>query len=124
MQVKPRFESYKILEQHHVLKDDKGEELCLTLFEAKLPDNEHDMIVTPYRFWTVVCKNSYQWANKAVSYEDCAYYRKEPKLFSGIINGIEVEEYLCGTHRVLDDDKSGPKTSFKIRKELPKRGMI
>ena len=35
MQVLPHFASYKILEQYPILKDDTGNEFCLTLFNYK-----------------------------------------------------------------------------------------
>ena len=44
MQVKPRFETYKILEQYPILTDDTGNEMCLTLLEVKLPSDEDEIM--------------------------------------------------------------------------------
>ena len=50
MQVKPRFETYKILEQYPFLKDDTGNEMCLTFLEVKLPSDENEIMESTYRF--------------------------------------------------------------------------
>lgn len=70
MQVKPRFDNYKILEQNPIFKDDTGAELCLTHFSAKISGDESIIVDSNYTFWTVVSKSSYTWNNKAVSYSD------------------------------------------------------
>ncbi len=119
MQVKPRFETYKILEQYTVLKDDTGNELCLSLLEVKLPSTEDEIIDSTYKFWTVIGKIQKTWGNKAISYESFAFYKDPNKknLFKGIVNGFIVEEKEFGQHYV-DDVNVGLKTKFIITPPL------
>lgn len=116
MQVKPRFETYKIIEQHPILKDDTGNEMCLTLLEVKLPSNEDEVMESPYRFWTVIGKNQHQWLNKAVSYDGVAYWRSQQKdkLFNDVVNGFAIEEKEHGEHSIIDKNTKGSTTIFKI----------
>lgn len=118
MQAKPRFETYKILEQYSLLRDDTGNEMCLTLLDVKLPDNEREIAETPYKLWTVIGKNPYQWSNKAISYESCAFWKAQQKenLFKQAVNGFLIEEFQNGGHLVFNDKIWGLKTSFKIKR--------
>lgn len=118
MQVKPRFETFKIIEQYPFLKDDTGNEMCLTLLEVKLPSNEREVIESTYKFWTVIGKNQYQWNNKAVSYESVAFWKvkTKDKLFNDIIHGFTIEEIEYGSHLLFDNDNYGLRTIFKIKK--------
>jgi hypothetical protein len=128
MQVKPHFESYKILEQHPILKDDTGNEMCLTLFEVKLKDNENEVTETAYQFWRVVGKTQIQHNNKAISYECEAYWNANQRknMYKGVVNGFLVEEAYYGVHNVFNKvfDRNDPdeinkldiKTSFKLKR--------
>jgi hypothetical protein len=118
MQVKPRFETFKILEQYPFIKDDAGNEMCLTLLEVKLPSDESEVVESTYKYWVVIGKNQHQWNNKAVSYESVAFWRakKKEKLFKDIVQGFTIEEIESGEHRVFDNDNSGLRTVFKINR--------
>lgn len=118
MQVKPRFETFKILEQYPFLKDDTGNEMCLTLLEVKLPSDEDEVMESAYKFWTVIGKNQHQWNNKAVSYESVAFWKAKTKdkLFKDIVQGFTIEEKEAGEHRFIDKDNSGLRTVFKINR--------
>jgi hypothetical protein len=126
MQVKPRFETYKIVEQHSLLKDDTGNEFCLTLLEVKLPSDDDEITETPYKFWTVVGKNQYKWSNKSVSHESIAFWRSDTRknLFKGTVQGIIIEEIEDGIHTVIDKDKPGLRTRFKITKKLDLNNVL
>lgn len=117
MQVKPRFETFKILEQYPFIKDDTGNEICLTLLEVKLPSNEDEVMESAYKFWTVIGKNQYQWNNKAVSYESVAFWKvkTKEKLFKGIVQGFTIEEKEAGEHKIFDNN-SGLRTVFLINR--------
>ena len=103
MQLKPRFKDYKILEQHPILKDDTGNEMCLTLIEAHIPSNENEVTESPYRYWCVIGKNIVQWGNKATSHESIAYWKlTEKSMFNGVVNGFTIEEKPDGKHNVFE----------------------
>lgn len=115
MQVKPRFEVYKIIEQYTFLKDDTNNEICLTLLEVKLPNSKMEVIESSYKFWTVIGKNQQIWNNKSVSYESVAYWKSSNKvLFKDIVNGFLVEEKENGTHNLFS--QSGARTTFTINR--------
>jgi hypothetical protein len=118
MQVKPRFEMFKILEQYPFLKDDTGNEMCLTLLEVKLQSDECEVMESTYKFWTIIGKNQYQWNNKAVSYESVAFWKvkKKDKLFKDTVQGFTIEEKEDGEHRFIDKDNLGLRTVFKINR--------
>lgn len=118
MQVTPRFETYKIIEQHTILKDDTGNEMCLTLLEVMLPSDDYEAIDSSYKFWTVIGKHKIQWNNKAVSYNSDAFWKAKTKdkLFKGVINGFMVEEKEAGEHFIFDNNNLGLRTNFKIKK--------
>lgn len=104
MQVKPFFKSHKILEQYPILKDDTGNEFCLTLFEVTLPDDNNKVMESSYKFWTVVGNRLTEYFNKSTGYYDVAFYKaKEKKLFKGEINGFLVEEHNNGVHYVFGE---------------------
>jgi hypothetical protein len=120
MQVKPRFDFYKFLEHHPIIKDDTGNELCLTLVEAKLPSYPHEFVESTYKFWTIIGRNQRQWNNKAVSYESTAFWKsKERKLLKIELNGLIIEELTDGTHYVFaasvpPKEEIGCRTTFII----------
>lgn len=118
MQVKPRFKDYKILEQYPLLKDDTSNEICLTLLEVTLPDNDLELMETSYKFWSVMGKNQVQWNNKAISYSHVAFWKedKKDKLLSVNIKGFLIKEEENGFHNIFDN-KKGLRTIFKITKE-------
>ena len=118
MQVRPRFETFKIIEQYPFLKDDTNNEICLTLMEVKLPSNRLELIETPYRFWCCIGSRQEQWNNKAISYQSVAYWRdkKRDKLFKGNINGFKIEEIEDGEHRLFDNNY-GLRTTFIIKQD-------
>jgi hypothetical protein len=129
MQVKPRFEYFKILEQYFILKDDTNNDMCLTLFEVKLPDSTTEIIESSYKFWAIVGKTQVSWGNKSsdktpISYDNNAYWRsKERKnLFKGEINGFLIEEEIRGFHNMFltkfppDEKEFGLKTAFIFKK--------
>ena len=119
MQVKPRFETYKILEQYPILTDDTGNEMCLTLLEVKLPSDEDEIMESTYKFWTVIGKKQEQYNNKAVGYENIAFWKAKTKhLFKDIVHGFTIEEKEDGVHCVFDVEK-GLRTFFKINRTLP-----
>ena len=120
MQVKPRFETFKIIEQYPFIKDDTGNEMCLTLLEVKLPSDEDEIIESTYTFWTVIGKNQHQWNNKAISYESVAFWKDKTKdkLFNGIVQGFIIEEKEAGEHKFIDNNNLGLKTVFKIKRNL------
>lgn len=117
MQVKPRFETYKILEQYPLIKDDTGNEMCLTLLEAKLPSSDDVIVESTYKFWSVIGKNQQQWNNKAVSYSSVAFWKTKTKdkLFKSVIRGFIIEEKEDGEHRLIDNNP-GLRTVFKIKR--------
>lgn len=116
MQVKPRFESYSILEAHPIVTDDTGNEMCLTLVEAKLHSDSFEVMESSYRFWVVMGKKQVQWASKAVSYESIAYWNAEVRsLFKGEVNGFLIEELSAGTHALTG--QKGLRTKFEIIKK-------
>ena len=123
MQVKPRFQSYKILEEFYLLTDDTGNKFNLVLIEVKLPDSIDEIVETTYKFWTVIGNNKQiTWSNKAVSYEDVCYYKDKVKanLFKEIINGFNIEEVVSGFHHVFVTDnikeQEGLRTTFTIKR--------
>lgn len=120
MQVIPRFETFKILEEYPFMKDDTGNVICLTLLEVKLPTDESEIIETTYKYWCVAGKRQEQWGNKAVSYNSEAYWniKKKDRLFKDVVNGFTIEEVECGEHRMFDKDNSGLRTTFKIKRNL------
>ena len=66
MQVRPRFETFKIIEQYPFLKDDTNNEMCLTLMEVKLTSNRLEIIDTPYRFWCCIGNRQEQEVSEAI----------------------------------------------------------
>ena len=116
MQVKPRFESYKIVEQYPFLIDDTGNEICLTLMEVWLKSDETEIMETPYRFWCCIGKRQERWNNKAVSYLDIAFWKdeKRKKLFKDTIHEFLIEEIEDGEHFVFSNEKPGLRTCFKL----------
>lgn len=122
MQVKPRFESFKILEQYSILKDDTGSEICLTLFEVMLPSNIYTFTESSYLFWEVVGKNQEQWNNKSVSYSNIAFWKKkqEHKYFNKTIKGFKIEEIEDGSHFLFGDykDNESLRTKFIISRAI------
>ena len=129
MQVKPRFETYKILEQYPFLKDDTGNEMCLTFLEVKLPSDEDEVIESTYKFWVVIGKKQEQWNNKAVGYESNAFWKTKTKekLFKDIVQGFTIEEKESGEHCIFDTGnyfsdfskvEKGLRTRFKITRSI------
>jgi hypothetical protein len=122
MQVKPRFESYKILETHPIVIDDTGNQISLTLISATLPSDKDEIVTTPYQFWAVIGKNQVVWGNKAISYDSAAFWKHDNKrkLISTIINDIEITEVEDGEHGLFiiprTQEIPGKRTRFKIKK--------
>lgn len=122
MQVKPRFDNYKFLEQFPIIKDDTGNELCLSLIEAKLPNTNSEFVISYYKYWTVVGKKQDKWGNGAISYSDIAYWKeKNKKLLKIEINGFLIEEIDAGLHHIFcagipkNENDFGQRTSFIIK---------
>jgi hypothetical protein len=113
MQVKPRFESYKVLKQIPLLKDDLGNDMCLTLLEVKLNSNIFEIVESPYTFWTVLGKNQEQYSNKSIAHSHVAFWREKKSFFKDIVEGMLVEEIIDGQH-FLFSDIVGVRTIFKI----------
>jgi hypothetical protein len=114
MQVKPYFESYNILKQIFITKDDTGNDINLTLIEGKLLNTEYEVIDSSYKFWTVIGKNQVQWNNKTVSYESIAYWKALDKsLLNTEINDFIIEEVKDGFHTLFNE--KGLRTKFKIK---------
>ena len=122
MQVLPHFASYKILEQYPILKDDTGNEFCLTLFEVMPNSDDTTIVVNPYQLWIVVSSRKDVFSNKAVAYNGTAVWKTKEKdsLFKEIINGFLIEEYEYGYHGMFSGGifchpkKFGLSTRFKI----------
>lgn len=117
MQVKPCFESYKILEQHFITKDDTHNDMSLTLLEVKLKSDDDIIIDSSYRFWAVMGGKKEVWANKAESYESIAFWENPRKPFiNTIINGFSIEEVLNGGFYNEKNKSLGIRTKFKIER--------
>lgn len=118
MQIKPRFIKCDALEQYPILKDDLGNEACLTLFEATFPDDGDTLIISSYKFWSVCGKNIEQYSNGAIARSSYFYWNTSIKneLYKGSINGIYIEEFECGQHCMFSYKEPGIKTGFKIKK--------
>jgi len=111
MQVKPRFKKYKIVEQHFILTDDTGNEMCLTLFDVELKNGD---IEESKMIWEVVGKRQERWDNGAISYDNVAYWKSDKKeLFNGIINGFNIREIENGGHNMFSKEK-GLRTAFIV----------
>jgi hypothetical protein len=118
MQVKPRFETFKILQQYPFLKDDTGNDICLTLMEVKPQSHDDEIVETPYQYWCCIGKKQEQWNNKAISYESVAYWKAKSKenLFKGNVNGFDIEEVENGQHFMFDKNVCGLRTIFKLKR--------
>ena len=118
MQVKPRFETFKILEEYPFMKDDLGNVMCLTLLEVKLPTDESEIIETTYKYWCIAGKKQEQWGNKSISYSSIAFWKakKKDKLFKDVVNEFTIEEVECGEHTMFDNADFGLRTTFKIKR--------
>ena len=122
MQVLPHFASYKILERYPILKDDTGNEFCLTLFEVMPNSDDTTIVVNPYQLWIVVSSRKEFFSNKAVAYNDIASWKTKEKdsFFKEIVNGFLIEEYEYGYNGIFSGDsynspkKIGLNTGFKI----------
>ena len=116
MQVKPRFESYKFLEQYPIVKDDLGNEMCLTLVEAKIKSNMFERVHSVYQYWAIVSKTKEQYNNGAVGYSRDAFWdceKLDRELIHNSINGIEFKEVECGKHSMFPN-RFGIKTRFEF----------
>jgi hypothetical protein len=129
MQVKPRFEFFKIIEQYFILKDDTNNDICLTLLEVKLHDSKFEIMESTYKFWTIVGKTQISWGNKnsdktPISYDETAYWKSKERnnLFKGEIHGFFIEEIKNGFHNMFltkfppDEQEFGLRTQFNFKK--------
>lgn len=122
MQVLPHFANYKILEKYPILKDDAGDEFCLTLLEVMPHSDDTTIVVNPYQLWIVVSTRKEVFSNKSVAYNEIAVWKTKTKdnLFKEIINGFLIEEYENGYHAMFSEGifshpkKIGLRTGFKI----------
>ena len=119
MQVKPENRKIKILERYPLLKDDTGEELSLTKLALYPRTTCEGFYIKPAVIWIVISKNTTKWGNKAVSYEEAAYWKgTDHELSTWDIEGFTIEEYYAGYHamfnRSMSNKPSGLKTQFKI----------
>lgn len=117
MQVKPRFDKYSFIEQHSIIKDDCGNDMCLTLLEVFYPKDEYEIQEEGYKFWTVIGRNREVWGNKAIGYEGVAFWNnKKRDLLTIKIKDFIITEINNGEHNLFDKDKQGLRTIFKIEK--------
>lgn len=129
MQVKPRFEHYNILEQHPIVKDDTGNDMCLTLFEVKLNTTEDELINSTYTFWTVVGQRKFVWNNKAVSYSSEAFWnskKNQGQMLKTEIKGLKIVEVISGEHCLFDPNgkETGTRTRFILNTEQSKKTLL
>lgn len=127
MQVKPRFEHYSIIEQHPIVKDDTGNDMCLTLFEVKLNSSEDQLINSTYTFWTVVGHRKVVWNNKAISYSSEAFWNyKKNQLLNTEIKGLKIVEVISGEHCLFDPKgkETGTRTRFILNTEQSKKTLL
>lgn len=120
MQVKPRFKSYRMLKKIPVIKDNKANQMCLTLVSA-IEGND-----VPYKFWTVVSDRQTKWQNGALSYDYAAYWTGMylgRDLIDKEIEGLHIVEYMDGVHALdcpqyigIKDAEPNPglRTRFKV----------
>jgi hypothetical protein len=105
MQVKPRFNSYKIIQQIPLCKDDYGNQMCLTTIEYSILD-KHDILIE------VISDKKEKWNNGAESYSSIAYYNVLTKeLLKITIDNLLIEELEDGYHTL---NNKGLRTKFKI----------
>lgn len=107
MQVKPRFKDYKIISQIPLLKDDYGNQMCLT--EIEYINDNNKVILTE-----VISDKKEKWNNGAESYSSIAYYNVLNKELLNIkINNFHIEELKDGYHNLTN---KGLRTKFQITK--------
>lgn len=124
MQLKPRFENFKIKERYELLTDDNGIKFFLTKIEAYIKSDKLELTITPYEFWCVVNNKTNDWSNKKIiSYSSDAFWKSHKKdvLFNKVINGIRVKEVLNGKHYIFcnkqvpkEETDFGIKTTFEV----------
>jgi hypothetical protein len=123
MQLKPRFEKFKIKERHKLLKDDSGATFYLTKVEAFIPSDKNEVTTTPYEYWCVINDKQDNWSNKkVVSYGSEAFWKANERtnLLDTEIKGLRIKEVFSGSHyyfstkKMPSDEDKGVRTTFEI----------
>lgn len=125
MQLKPRFESFKIKEKHELLKDDTGATFSLTKIQVYLPQNKYEIAISPYEYWCVINDKMDIWSDKTtISFGSYAFWKdsKRENLIQKTICGVKIKEVLSGEHYIFCNKKMpkrkdgdfGVKTTFEI----------
>ena len=92
MQIKPMFESFKILETHHIIKDDSGNDMVLALCEIKRKDSEYDIINDSYTIYTVLGLTQTSYTNGAIAYYSNAFWNGKRENHS---RSAGIQSILC-----------------------------
>ena len=105
MQVKPRFENFKIVKSYPIITDDIGNQMCLCLIEVKPNSDDSEIVISSYKCWTVIgTKITTNYKNGAVGYNSNAYWKNKKlkrKLIKTEIENIKIEEKICGEHSLF-----------------------